>query len=158
MEDSPIFTGILDRPYFVIAEVKTECCNLNGPWTKQDLKNMQEVVAAIGFCPSSDIDTVARALYKSGQVTNPGYFVSLLCLGNTRNPEILAKYPAVPQVTWEEVLKFVYVRFRKYNGQKVSHQQWDKTGHQLWDEVQKSKDDLQFISRIKIIAPTPCGC
>jgi hypothetical protein len=99
MEDYPAFRGVLDRPYFVIAEVKTGICDVNGPWSKPERRNMQQVLAAIGFCASPDWDSVAQALCESGHVFLRGYFASLLCLGKTRNPSILQRYPAVPQIT-----------------------------------------------------------
>ncbi len=152
MEDYPAFNGVVDRPYFVIAEVKTGLCDVNGPWSKPARRNMQQVLAAIGFCASPDWDSVAQALYESGRVSARGYFASLLCLGKTRNPRILGHYPAVPQITWEEVLRFIHSRFRNYRSKKVSHEQWDATGHKLWDAVNASKGDAEaFIRSVEIV-------
>jgi len=91
MEDHPAFTGVLDRLYFVIAETKTGLCDVNGPWSRPERRNMQQVLAAIGFCASPDLDSVAQALYESGHVSARGYFASLVCLGERRNPRILER-------------------------------------------------------------------
>lgn len=153
MPDSPLFTAILDRPYFVIAEVKTGLCDLNGPWSKPERRNLQQVLAAVGFCPSGDLDSVARVLYESGRVSGHGYCASLLCLGKSRNAEIHARYPAVPQITWEEVLKFIHSRFREYRSKKVSHEQWDSAGHQLWKAVEASRGDAGEFIRGVVVVP-----
>jgi hypothetical protein len=158
MEDSPTFTGVLDRPLFVISEAKTGLCDLNGPWSQPERRNMQQVLAAIGCCPLEDVDSVARTLHESGCVSGSGYFVSLLCLGGARNPEILRRYPAVPQVTWGEALRFVHSRFWKYQSRKVSHQQWDRTGHKLWKAVESSRGDPEaFVGSIEVVAPARAG-
>ena len=154
MEDYSIFTSVLDRPYFVIAEVKTGLCDLNGPWSKPERRNIHQILAAIGFCPSDDLDSLAWALYHSGQVTGPRFFVSLLCLGKARNPKISRRYPDVPQITWEEALRFIHSRFWKYRIKKVSHEQWDATGHKLWNAVDMSHGNLDmFFSHIEIVPP-----
>jgi hypothetical protein len=156
MEDHPAFTGVLDRPYFVITEVKTGLCDVNGPWSRPERRNMQQVLAAIGFCASPDLNSVAQALYESGRVSAPGYFASLVCLGKRPNPSIHERYPAVPQITWEEVLRFIHSRFSNYRTKKVSHEQWDATGHQLWDAVEQSRGDAAtFLRSIEVVPPRP---
>jgi hypothetical protein len=154
MQDSPTFTGLVDRPYFAIAEVKTGLCDLNGPWSSPERRNLQQVLAAVGFCPSDDLDAVAQALYESGQVSGAGYYASLLCLGRSRNATLHERYPAVPQITWDEVLRFIHARFRKYWNRKVSHEQWDSAGHQLWRAVEASRGDAEAFIRGVEVVPT----
>jgi hypothetical protein len=157
MPDSPVFTAVLDRPHFVIAEVKTGLCDLNGPWSKPERGTLQQVLAAVGFCPPADLDSVAQALYESGRVSGRAYCASLLCLGKRRNPNIHARYPAVPQVTWEEVLRFIQSRFWKYRSKKVSHEQWDSAGHQLWNAVEASQGNADaFIRGVEVVPPGGC--
>jgi len=155
MQDSPAFTGVVDRPYFVIAEVKTGLCDLNGPWSRPERGNLQQVLAAVGFCSRDDLDTVAQALYQTGQVSGSGYFASLLCLGERRNPQLHQRFPAVPQITWPEVLGFIHNRFWKYRSRKVSHEQWDVSGHQLWNAVAASRGHAeQFIRSVDVVPTT----
>lgn len=40
MEDEPLFTQIVDKPFIIIAEVKKSECRLNGPWTAQEEENL----------------------------------------------------------------------------------------------------------------------
>ena len=68
---------------------------------------------------------------------------------------MMERYPAVPQVTWDEVLRFIHSRFSKYRLSKVSHEQWDATGHELWDGVNSYVADAEkFVGDIEVVHPT----
>jgi hypothetical protein len=54
-------------------------------------------------------------------------------VGDAANPGVLSRYPAVPQRTWEEVLRFIFERFQTYHNRKADHNSWDKVGKGLWD-------------------------
>src|SRR3989442_9723351 len=53
LSDHRSITTLPRKPCFIIGEVKTRTCNLNGPWTNPDRKNMERVLTAIGIFPSS---------------------------------------------------------------------------------------------------------
>ena len=48
MRDETRFSDVKTKPLFVIAEIKSGECKLNGPWTDPLKRNMQYVLAAMG--------------------------------------------------------------------------------------------------------------
>ncbi len=150
MTDDEPFIQIKDKPFIIIAEVKSGECNLNGPWTEPQKENLQRVLRAIGAFPESEVETVAKAVYTSGVFSNNAYHLSLACFGRDPNPEIKKNLPTVPQILWDKVLGFIYDRFRKYRDQKASHGQWDEAGQELWDCVLGSRTEREFKAKVVI--------
>lgn len=145
MDDYEIFTKVKKKPYIVIAEVKTRGCKLNGPWVEKERKNMHRVLKIIGAFPEESIDEIAEQIYDKGIFENDIAYVTLFCIGKRENRDLKKKYPGVPQVTWEQILKFIYERFEKYKDQKSSHPQWDETGRELWRLFEKHSEKEDFI-------------
>jgi hypothetical protein len=150
MADDSLFTKGIKKPYFVIAEVKQQTCNLNGPWTEKESQNMHRVLRAVGIFPENEVDIVAESLYKEGCFQSDNTYLTLFCLGNKINKGLLQRYPKVPQVKWSDVLTFIYERFTLYRKQKSFHIQWDSTGHNLWNTAMQSDSKEKFINHIKI--------
>lgn len=120
----------------VIAEVKTGRAALNGPWTAEERQNINRVLAAIGCLPRDRIDLAARAIYNGGIYEEANQRIRLIAVGNTRSEVIARRYPNVTQIIWQEVLAFIWERFRKYAQQKADVQQWDEVGRELKDLAQ----------------------
>jgi len=104
MVDDEPFTLMKDKPYIIIAEVKSGMCSLNGPWTAPQKENLQRVLRAIGAYPEKDIETVAKTVYTSGVFSDDAYHLTLACFGKSANSEISKNFPAVPQILWDKVL------------------------------------------------------
>lgn len=121
------------RPYVVVTEVKNSQCALNGPWVRPEAGNMRKVLSAVGIVPSNLLETAATALYQNGRFTNDLCVVSLLCIGRFRSPTVEERYPDIPQVTFDEILQFIYERFTDYQVVKAEHDKWDDTGKTLWN-------------------------
>lgn len=147
MIDFKEFLGF-SKPFIVIAEVKKDRCKLNGPWKKEEKKNLHRVLRALGVFTLELIDEVANSLYEKGFYENELYYISLFCVGDRKNPEILRQYPAVHQVTWEKVAHFIYNRFNKYREQKYSHSQWDDVGKKIWNLFEQSQNEDQYVKKI----------
>jgi len=150
MADDKPFTDIRDKPYIIIAEVKRGECNLNGPWVRPGQRNMQRVLRAVGAFRKSEVEKVAQDVYKTGVFQNESYYLSLCCFGGRSNSEIQKEYPHVPQKLWDEVLRFMFDRFRQYRRQKASHGQWDKAGTDLWNCAERSGDVDEFKRNVTI--------
>jgi hypothetical protein len=150
MPDYREFTKITSRPYIAIAEVKRGLCNLNGPWTSPERRNIQRVLRAVGALPLEDVDIAAERLYEQGCYKNENYYISLICLGETINPEVRNRYPLVPQILWSDIKSFIYQRFRNYRNVKSWHQHWDENGHHLWNWFESSRDEQNFVSGIEL--------
>lgn len=148
MVDDEVFIKVNDKPYIIIAEVKKRTCKLNGPWARPEAENMNRILKAIGAFKDDIIDEVARKLYEKGVYENEFYYVSLFCVGSRKNTELPRKYENVPQVIWDDILKFIYNRFKQHEEQKLHHPQWDSTGERLWSICRKCRDKNEFVSKI----------
>jgi hypothetical protein len=121
------------KPLLIIAEVKCGRCALNGPWTRAEKENVERVLRAVGAFDHDSVIAVAHDLYRTGAHMGDVYDIRLVAFGAERNEDLSARYPDVLQLRWNEVLQFIYMRFRKYRRHKMSHGQWDRDGQYLWD-------------------------
>lgn len=149
MEDDSLFTVEMKRPYVVIAEVKTDQCKLNGPWTKREKRNMHRVLAGIGVVPPDKRDAAADALYEAGEFQDENVRLSLCCVGASENPDHTTRFPLVRQILWPRITDFIFKRFRTYYFQKIAHKQWDRTGQLLWNLVKNSPSADEFGAVVK---------
>ncbi|ARJ65166.1 hypothetical protein WV31_05580 [Magnetospirillum sp. ME-1] len=130
----------------VIAEITVNRpCKLNGPWTKPERQNMHRVLAAVGCVPTDQIDGVAADLYATGCYAGPNNRVRLVSIGGSRNPDLDARFPSVTQLTWLDVLTFIWQRFQKYRKQKTQVDQWDQCGKELLWLATGRPDQRRFI-------------
>lgn len=150
MIDHREFTRITTRPYIAIAEVKRQLCDLNGPWVTREKRIVDRVLRAVGVLPLEDVQSAAESLYSDGFFMNSAVYVSLVCVGEDKNPDIHRKYPSVPQILWPDIKSFIFRRFRTYQRVKSWHQHWDQDGHNLWDCFRAAKDENDFIRAIEI--------
>jgi hypothetical protein len=153
MKDDVYFARIKNRSHVVIAEVKKGLCALNGPWTDRGRNNMLRLLMAIGLFPKSEAGVVAEHLYEKGFYESQLYRVTLVCIGKTNSIEVHRTFPHVPQITWDEILDFIFRRFTRYREQKASHKQWDDGGKYLWDVFERCRNEAQYIESIQIISP-----
>lgn len=117
----------------VIAEVKTsESCTLNGPWTREGDQNVHRVLAAIGCLPADRIEAASADIYRAGvHVSDLGYRIRLVAVGEAHNDELATTYPEVTQLIWVDMLAFIWTRFRRYRRQKTQVDQWNPSGLKL---------------------------
>jgi hypothetical protein len=137
MEDDVERLALSDaRIDVVIAEVKAGRCALNGPWTDPERQNVHRVLAAIGCLPHSLIGAAAASIYGTGLFQHEGSLcVRLIAIGRDEDPDMRLQYPHVPQITWGEVLGFIFDRLKKYQRQKTQTDHWDSTGRRLKEAV-----------------------
>jgi hypothetical protein len=151
MVDDARFSAFGERTLIVLAEVKVGPMRLNGPWTNQDRGNMLRVLCAIGSLPFSEARSASLALYKEGVYRCQLYQVMLMCFGARINTDLQTSHAAAEQVTWDEVKRFIYRRFRAYRNEKRSHGQWDRDGQNLWDLADSSPGYEKFGGTLRII-------
>lgn len=151
MEDDARVINARMRPTILIAEVKRGRCGLNGPWTNLEGENMERVVRSIGLVAIEDVRTVSSALYTAGFWEDKAYHLSLACFGSDTSASVSERYPRVLQITWNEVLGFIFDRFRRYRSQKVSHPQWDNNGQNLWNCVFESSNTQEMMEKVELI-------
>jgi hypothetical protein len=137
-----------DRIDVVIAEVKRGDCTLNGPWTRHEHQNVHRVLAAIGCLSRDQIEQAAADIYRAGvHVSKLGTRIRLVAVGRQRNAELSATYPDVVQLTWPEILAFIWDRLRRYRQQKTQVDQWDAQGRKIKRLAGQSTQAEPFIDQ-----------
>jgi hypothetical protein len=144
MQDFEVFAKIKDKPFIAFAEVKQDICNLNGPWTDRAKGNMHRVLHALGALEKTDVPIAAEQIYNIGVYYNDNVYISLVCIGSRVQRQLLNTYCEIPQITWDQVLSFIFRRFSAYRNQKVDHSQWDAVGKCLWELFESSGDEAGF--------------
>lgn len=137
----------------VIVEVKrNDSCTLNGPWTNPDNQNVQRVLAAIGCFETDRLDDVAAPIYDAGIFKDEErkQRLRLIAVGREKNGKLQDDFPAVLQITWREILKFIGCRLYKYRSPKSDNKQWDDQIKLMQEIVQdcvngQEFDDLKFV-------------
>jgi len=110
MKDHEVFESS-DLIDIVIAEVKTSYCDINGPWTNKPDENMHRVLYAIGAFKKDDVPRVAGSLYNEGYYHDDNFRVRIFAIGSRKNSSLERDLPNVVQITWDEILGFIYDRF-----------------------------------------------
>ncbi|MBS1720440.1 MAG: hypothetical protein JST35_08345 [Armatimonadetes bacterium] len=149
---------VIDSSHFcnvVIAEIKSTDCALNGPWTNQRDRNVERVLSAVGVVPANLLYDAACAIYKSGRFEMDGVMIRLMAFGDVRSRIT----PEVEQVTFDEMIGFIWERFREYNLQKKSIGNWAPDGRemrQLCPSPNTSLDDFRTaVRRLFGLRPEP---
>jgi hypothetical protein len=104
-----------DRVDVVIAEIKTNGpCRLNGPWTDKDQRNVDRILAAIGCLDVDRIQTAATAIYEIGAYCENRLQIRLVAVARDASAELAKRYEQVTQLTWDQILQFIWQRFDAY--------------------------------------------
>jgi hypothetical protein len=135
----------------VIAEVKKGLCRINGPWTNRPDENMHRVLYAIGAFKKDDVPKVAESLYDEGYYQDDNFRVRIIAIGSRKNSDLEKKFSKVVQITWDEILGFIYDRFNKYQDPKAHHSQWDWIGKFLYKTSTRLLDKGEFIKFMKTL-------
>jgi hypothetical protein len=131
----------------VIAEVKTSRCTLNGPWVTEDRQNVHRILAAVGCVPHDRIEPAARDIYRRGvHLTAQALRIRLVALGRHRSEELANSHPDVIQLTWADLLTFIWNRFRTYRQQKTQVDQWDPQGLRIKQLADQTPDACAFVT------------
>lgn len=142
----------------VLAETKTRRCGFNASWREPDRENMQKILSATGFLPADEVEDAAIALYKHGSWSQESKSIVWAAFGSARNQTLEASYPGAIQLTWnEQVLPFIYARFRDYAREKRMHDQWDADAKGLFRAALDINDIDGFITSVTIKDPKSTG-
>lgn len=142
MRDDPKVSECPNLCNVIIAEVKRGQCALNGPWTNCGDENMHRILRAIGCFRREVFHRAADALYEKGRYQDNYVTCRLFAFGD-RPGEL--SIPGVPQVLFNDILQFIYLRFRKYSRQKSAISNWPKDGQKL----KELADDCHDLSRFR---------
>ena len=145
MQDHAIFQTEEARVDLILAEIKNGKCRLNGPWVNPERENMHRFLYAIGMFPKQKVKAIADKLYTRHIYSDEFHQIRLIAVGNERNTDLPSD---VVQLTWSDILAFVYGRFKGYSYHKADHPQWDSVGQYLYDEVKISGDLDKFLAHV----------
>ena len=138
---------------FIIAEVKTSTCKLNGPWTRPENENMQRVVRAMGCVPDESVASACACLYRNGQWADATISIRLIAIGEEKDMNLTIS--AEQQISWSEIIEFLIQRFRSYRCEKSSVGQWSNDGKILKNMCSRGETAEQDIRKyFKLRAPT----
>jgi len=146
MKDDQVALGFDDRTDVIIVEVKTnQPCTLNGPWTNQDRENIERVLAALGCVPQAHVRSIAKRIYATGAARIPRLQIRLVAVGRECNDELAVQFQEVTQLTWGNMLEFIWCRFDEFSRQKTQVDQWDSHGRQL-KELAEYNSKADFVT------------
>jgi len=111
---------------------------------------MERAIRAAGPFPIDRVQEAAAAMYTQGHYVYENYSMTMFCVGNSTNLEILRKFPAVPQLVFKDILKFIFKRFKDYHGEKCDHPQWSQCGRYLFHAAINSVSFESFLKNVSV--------
>jgi hypothetical protein len=137
MKDDSLLTGIDktgNRTVFILVEVKSDLCGINGPWSKRDEQNMQRVIRRLGFADESCLDTIAAQMYDSARWEDGHFVMQYVCIGARKNEGRKRQFRNLLQINWGEVADFIWRRFKDFPEKLPDwgqvHVQWPDFGRE----------------------------
>jgi hypothetical protein len=120
------------RILFVLVEVKTDLCNINGPWSERDAGNMQRVIRRLGFDQENKINAIADEMYRMLRWEDACHVLQYLAVGRRVNSGVQRKFERLVQITWDGISDFLFERFRSFPEKLPDgapfHKQWPDFG------------------------------
>lgn len=119
------------RTIFVLVEVKTDLCRINGPWSNSERGNMQRVIRRLGFAAPDHIEEIAQKMYDDLRWENEHFVLQYVAVGSRFNDGLQVNYPKLVQITFEQIADFLYDRFLNFPEKLPTgpiHEQWPDFG------------------------------
>lgn len=145
MQDDPIFMN--DKIEIFFTEVKSnQACDINKSWLNSDNKNMERILYIVGAIPEIEITEAAQKLYLDHFYENDLCRIRLFAIGVEKNP-YLGK--GITQLTWQDILHFIFERLFTYWDYKVEHDKWDDVGQRLFELMKSNQHSPEkFVENI----------
>lgn len=143
-----VYRGKTLRSLFIISEVKSGKCQINGAWSERERKNMQRVISRIGFVKKTDLNIVSDKIYDEGRYEDENTVLQYICIGNEVNSEVSQTMPSVVQITFNQISDFFVDRFSNHppklpmSGRSV-HEQWPDFGRHYGEWFRKNILDVK---------------
>ena len=106
---------------FIIAEVKSGMCDINGPWKNPDTKNWEYVLKWLGKLSDTEVSEVAKELQAKKEYVGDDWAIRIICFGNQRSQELSSN---ILQLEFEKLIDFLLNRFDQFRKQKRDIEQW----------------------------------
>lgn len=87
MADDPTLIRLADhaQTFFVLVEIKTNLCAINGPWSDPQVGNMQRVIQRLGFAEEKEIEAIAEEMYRNLRWESDKYVLQYISVGKRVN-------------------------------------------------------------------------
>jgi hypothetical protein len=140
MQDHNFFRAFDDKPIFLISEVVSGSkCKVNGAWSNPRRGNLNRLLLALGFLPPNQTQNCSRRLHARCCDQTDEFWLQYAAFGYQMDEHLAKRFPALLQLTWEEVLHFIHQRFANFRIQKADNQTWRTDGRELWKQSQTSE-------------------
>ena len=152
---NPINDETFRKSLFILVEVKAGICEMNGPWTNKEAKNLQRVLRRFGFTNDENIiEAAASDIYDYARWEGKSVLIQYICVGREKNQKLNLKYSHLVQIDWDDIGLFLIKRFREHptklpNG--YIHKQWPEFGNVFgtWFVESKTPDRIKATNFIK---------
>ncbi|GHU93686.1 hypothetical protein FACS1894156_0880 [Bacteroidia bacterium] len=137
-----------DKIYICLAEIKTNIPEINSSWVENRKDTLKQLLLSLGCICKKQIPKVIHQLQRHGHCTIHRYHISFVAIGNQRtSPNISFN---IPIISWEEVARFIYNRFKIYHVEKSDlHGGVLEEAYKLKELVEISHSVEDFYSRIR---------
>ena len=155
MVDDPLLTCLASttQTLFLLVEVKTDLCNINGPWSERATGNMQRVIRRLGFADPNLAEKIADDMYSHLRWEDDSTVLQYIAIGKRANDGRQRTYPQLKQIVWEQIANFLFDRFQQFpeklpsDGRTV-HEQWPDFGRAFGRRFRKmdgQRDARKFV-------------
>ena len=109
MEDDPRLTALAtgSQVLFLLVEVKTDLCNINGPWSNKEAGNMQRVIRRLGFAEEEAVEGISSVMYQDLRWENDTHVLQYVTVGSRLNDGRQRQYRRLVQIVWSEISDFL---------------------------------------------------
>lgn len=138
------------KPICVIVEVKTnDKCQINRSIRNQD--TLYRTLQVIGVFTNDENEKAADCLLETGKYEADNFIFFLVGIGSRESRSFEKNYTDGLQITWDNVLKFLFDRFNQVQRQKRNNVQWESIGKYFFKLAIQSSDFDAFKSKILIV-------
>ena len=121
------------KTLFLLVEVKTDLCNINGPWSERASGNMQRVIRRLGFTDPNRVEQIADDMYSQLRWEDESAVLQYVSIGKRANDGRHRTYPRLTQIVWDQIADFLFHRFEQFpeklpSDGRMVHEQWPDFG------------------------------
>jgi hypothetical protein len=131
------------RTYICLAEVKRGEPRINSAQAENP-EALKQLFLSLGCIPKWNIPGIVRRLQKYGFCNTHLYHISFVAIGESPNPIGGFRFPRIPIITWDEVLRFIHERFRDYNIEKQNTHEWNEFHQKIIEIKDLARDHSSF--------------
>ena len=155
MEDDPRLTTLADpsQVLFLLVEVKTDLCNINGPWSNEEAGNMQRVIRRLGFAEEESVEKISSTMYQHLRWESDKHVLQYIAVGKRKNDGQQRNYRRLVQIVWPEISDFLFERFKAFpeklsSDGRLIHEQWPAFGRfygKAMRRIQSPKESREIV-------------